>query len=49
MLSKICLPLADRNLNITKYFMRTIKIFEDFKLVQGLREEINYFKFPSEK
>jgi len=36
--------LRKRNLNITKYFIRIIKIFEDFKLTQELRKEIETIK-----
>jgi len=34
------LTLEGRNLNITNYFAHIIKVFEDFRLVQDLREEI---------
>ena len=36
--------LGSRNLNITKYFNRIIKVFEDFKLMQELRGEIEKVK-----
>lgn len=33
--------LADRNLNINKYIADSIKVFEDFKLMAEMRQEID--------
>jgi hypothetical protein len=33
--------LADRNLNINKYLTDAIKVFEDFKLMAEMRQEID--------
>jgi len=38
------LVLENRSFNITKYFSHIIKVFEDFKLVQQIREEIERVK-----
>ena len=32
--------LEDRNVNITSQFVRIFKVFEDFRFIQQLREEI---------
>ena len=38
--------LEGRNLNITKSFSHIIKVFEDFKFVQELREKIKRLEYP---
>ena len=33
--------LEDRNVNITSQFVRIFKVFEDFRFISQLREEMN--------
>ena len=33
--------LEDRNVNITSQFVRIFKVFEDFKFISQLREEMD--------
>ena len=37
--------LEDRNFNITSQFVRIFKVFEDFRFVSQLREEMDRIKF----
>lgn len=39
--------LKDRNLNITSYLAQAIKVFENFKLMSGLRQELDKLKSPT--
>lgn len=38
--------LRDRNLNITSYLAQAIKVFENFKLMAELRQELDKLKNP---
>lgn len=39
--------LKDRNLNITTYLAQAIKVFENFKLMSELRQELDKLKSPA--
>ena len=41
--------LEDRSFNITKYLSHIIKAFEDFRLVQNLREEIEKLQLDKDR
>ena len=41
-----CLMLQDRKLNITSYLAQTFQVFENFKLMAEVRQELDKLKNP---